>query len=72
MEIEYLFLTSSSKYVLIPPIVIGYDFLIIFSNKSRTLPFETRKNVAAIALTPDSNVLIAVDDGESHGVLYIC
>ena len=32
-------------------------------NKSYTLPFENRKNIAVIALSPDSNVLISVDEG---------
>jgi periodic tryptophan protein 2 len=32
------------------------------SNKSRTLPFENRKNISTIALSPDSNVLISVDE----------
>ncbi|KAH9919810.1 uncharacterized protein B0H18DRAFT_1026313, partial [Fomitopsis serialis] len=36
------------------------------SNKSRTFPFENRKNIAAIALSPDSNVLVSVDEGMSH------
>jgi hypothetical protein len=34
------------------------------SNKSRTLPFENRKNVACIALSPDGQVLISIDAGE--------
>ncbi|KAF9787924.1 WD40 repeat-like protein [Thelephora terrestris] len=34
----------------------------LVNNKSRTLPFENRKNIAAIALSPDSNVLITVDE----------
>lgn len=33
------------------------------SNKSYTLPFENRKNIAAIALSPDANVLVSVDEG---------
>ena len=33
------------------------------SNKSRTLPFETRKNIAAIALSPDTHILLVVDEG---------
>lgn len=37
-----------------------------FRNKSHTLPFENRKNIAVIALSPDSNVLISVDEGEIH------
>lgn len=35
------------------------------SNKSRTFPFENRKNIAVIALSPDSNVLVSVDEGTS-------
>ncbi|THH32799.1 hypothetical protein EUX98_g1385 [Antrodiella citrinella] len=34
----------------------------LVNNKSFTFPFENRKNVAAIALSPDSNVLISVDE----------
>jgi periodic tryptophan protein 2 len=35
------------------------------SNKSRTLPFETRKNIASIALSPDAHILLVVDEGET-------
>ena len=35
------------------------------SNKSSTFAFENRKNISAIALSPDSNVLISVDEGMS-------
>lgn len=38
------------------------------SNKSRTLAFENRKNIARIALSPDATVLISVDEG-AHSVL---
>ncbi|KAI0942189.1 hypothetical protein AcW1_009509 [Taiwanofungus camphoratus] len=34
----------------------------LVNNKSRTLSFENRKNIAAIALSPDSNVLVSVDE----------
>lgn len=34
----------------------------LVNNKSWTFPFENRKNIAAIALSPDSNVLISVDE----------
>ncbi|KAH8103094.1 WD40 repeat-like protein [Cristinia sonorae] len=34
----------------------------LVNNKSYTYPFENRKNVAAIALSPDANVLISVDE----------
>lgn len=37
---------------------------LLSSNKSRTLPFENRKNIASIALSPDGNVLISIDEGE--------
>lgn len=36
--------------------------LSIRSNKSRTLPFENRKNIAVIALSPDARLLLSVDD----------
>jgi periodic tryptophan protein 2 len=35
------------------------------SNKSFTFPFQNRKNIAAIALSPNGNILISVDEGES-------
>lgn len=35
------------------------------SNKSWTYAFENRKNIAALALSPDGNVLISVDEGVS-------
>ncbi|WVR09619.1 hypothetical protein IAU60_006691 [Kwoniella sp. DSM 27419] len=34
----------------------------LVNNKSRTLPFENRKNIASIALSPDGNVLISIDE----------
>ncbi|KAF7794916.1 hypothetical protein EIP86_006059 [Pleurotus ostreatoroseus] len=40
----------------------SYHVLIVLSNKSWTFPFENRKNIAAIALSPDANVLISVDE----------
>lgn len=43
---------------------------LFLSNKSRTLPVENRKNIAAIALSPDGNVLVSVDEG-SLGYLQI-
>jgi periodic tryptophan protein 2 len=33
------------------------------SNKSFTFPFENRKNIAAIALSPEGNILISIDEG---------
>ena len=38
------------------------------SNKSRTIPFENRKNIAVVALSPDSNVLITVDEGQARRI----
>ena len=37
--------------------------LLLRSNRSFTFPFQNRKNVAAIALSPDGNILISVDEG---------
>ncbi|KDQ23439.1 hypothetical protein PLEOSDRAFT_1114438 [Pleurotus ostreatus PC15] len=38
----------------------------LVNNKSFTFPFENRKNIAAIALSPDANVLLSVDqDGRA-------
>ncbi|KIM91497.1 hypothetical protein PILCRDRAFT_810776 [Piloderma croceum F 1598] len=34
----------------------------LVNNKSYTFPFENRKNIAAIALSPDANVLVTVDE----------
>ncbi|KAI0806171.1 WD40 repeat-like protein [Irpex lacteus] len=34
----------------------------LVNNKSYTFPFENRKNIAVIALSPDSNVLVSVDE----------
>ncbi|KAG8902198.1 hypothetical protein FRB99_004780 [Tulasnella sp. 403] len=34
----------------------------LVNNKSRTFAFQNRKNIAAIALSPDSTVLISVDE----------
>ncbi|TFK22112.1 WD40 repeat-like protein [Coprinopsis marcescibilis] len=34
----------------------------LVNNKSFTFPFENRKNISAIALSPDGNVLVSVDD----------
>jgi WD40 repeat protein len=36
----------------------------LVSNKSRTLPFENRKNIACIALSPDGNLLLSIDEGQ--------
>ena len=43
--------------------LVDYFLSISLSNKSFTFPFENRKNIAAIALSPDGNVLISVDEG---------
>ena len=41
---------------------VDFFLLPIGSNKSRTLPFENRKNIAAIALSPDARLLLSIDD----------
>ena len=41
-------------------IQLTYSF---YSNKSFTFPFQNRKNIAAIALSPNGNILISVDEG---------
>jgi periodic tryptophan protein 2 len=33
------------------------------SNKSFTFPFQNRKNIAALALSPNGTILITVDEG---------
>lgn len=46
-------------------LVFHNDYLIMFdySNKSMTLPFEMRKNIMTIALSPQATILITVDEG---------
>jgi hypothetical protein len=39
------------------------------SNKSFTFPFQNRKNIAAIALSPNGNILISVDEGALDALL---
>ena len=34
-----------------------------FSNKSETLPVESQLNITTLALAPDGNLLIAVNEG---------
>ncbi|KAG8848590.1 hypothetical protein FRB91_010694 [Serendipita sp. 411] len=34
----------------------------LVNNSSRTLPFQTRKNIASIALSPDGKVLVVIDE----------
>ncbi|KAG6332965.1 hypothetical protein ID866_6127 [Astraeus odoratus] len=34
----------------------------LVNNKSRTLPFQNRKNISRIALSPDAGILISVDE----------
>jgi hypothetical protein len=42
------------------------------SNKSYTFPFENRKNIAVITLSPDANILLTVDEGASPLFFYFC
>lgn len=48
------------------------ESVLIRSNKSRTLPFENRKNIACIALSPDGNLLLAIDLGKRRKTLTAC
>ena len=47
-------------------LVILFFFLSIISNRSWTLPFENNKNIVKICLSPDSNTVITVDEGEHN------
>lgn len=38
----------------------------LVNNKSRTLSFENRKPIARIALSPDANILLSIDQGPPH------
>jgi len=40
------------------------------SNKSVTFPYENRKNIDRIALSPNSTLLISVDEGEDNAHAY--
>ena len=44
-------------------LLLDYFLFTSLSNKSFRFPFENRKNIAAIALSPDGNVHISVDEG---------
>ena len=45
-------------------IAVDYFFRLAFcSNKSETLPVESTMNITAIALSPDSSLMIAVNEG---------
>ncbi|KAG9104888.1 hypothetical protein FRC06_006713 [Ceratobasidium sp. 370] len=56
-----LLFTSDGNSILSP---VGNRITIfdLVNNKSRTLPFENRKNITVIALSPNSNLLISVDE----------
>lgn len=45
----------------------------LVNNASRTLSFENRKPIACIALSPNANLLLSIDEGASafanHGLL---
>ena len=56
-------LSSASVFCSSVSFVPHLPLKISLSNKSFTFPFENRKNIAAIALSPDGNVLISVDEG---------
>lgn len=42
--------------------------LILLSNKSHTLPFAHRKNIARLGLTPRGNLLLSIDE-DGHAIL---
>ncbi|KAG8745716.1 hypothetical protein FRC10_007196 [Ceratobasidium sp. 414] len=56
-----LLFTSDGNSILSP---VGNRITVfdLVNNKSRTLPFENRKNITAVALSPNSNLLISVDE----------
>jgi hypothetical protein len=59
------------KWVLIATVSGGEVCLLApNSNKSYTFPFENRKNITTIALSPDSNILLSVDEGLLFAALY--
>ncbi|CAK5261817.1 unnamed protein product [Mycena citricolor] len=55
-------LFTSDGNSLLSPVGNRVSVFDLVNNKSFTLPFENRKNIASLALSPDSNVLISVDD----------
>ncbi|KAF5381370.1 hypothetical protein D9615_008306 [Tricholomella constricta] len=59
-------LFTSDGNSLLSPVGNRVSVFDLVNNKSFTLAFENRKNIAAIALSPDSNVLVSVDqDGRA-------
>jgi periodic tryptophan protein 2 len=58
-------LTSQSKIA--PSFLMGF-LLTILSNKSHTLPFAHRKNIARLGLTPRGNLLLSIDE-DGHAIL---
>ncbi|KAL0959016.1 hypothetical protein HGRIS_014328 [Hohenbuehelia grisea] len=55
-------LFTSDGNSLLSPVGNRVSVFDLVNNKSYTLPFENRKNVAAIALSPDANILVSVDE----------
>ncbi|KAH0581448.1 hypothetical protein H2248_012529 [Termitomyces sp. 'cryptogamus'] len=59
-------LFTSDGNSLLSPVGNRVSVFDLVNNKSSTCAFENRKNIAAIALSPDSNVLVSVDqDGRA-------
>jgi len=50
--------------------LVDHFLSISLSNKLFRFPFENRKNIATIVLSPDGNVLIFVDAGEISFCLF--
>jgi len=42
-----------------------------FSNKSKTLPVESQMNITTLALSPNGQLLIAVNEGIGQSLLII-
>ncbi|KAJ6487922.1 WD40-repeat-containing domain protein [Mycena sanguinolenta] len=55
-------LFTSDGNSLLSPVGNRVSVFDLVNNKSFTFPFENRKNISALALSPDGNVLISVDD----------
>lgn len=55
-------LFTSDGNTILSPVGNRVSVFDLVNNKSRTLPFENRKNITAIALSSNSNLLISVDE----------
>lgn len=46
--------------------------IFVFSNKSMTLPVESRFNYVTIDISPNGSMLIAINSGKISFYTYIC